>query len=48
MLRQNFPTKAIPESNTLDPLVVAGVVRDVLTGARTVTQGETIPLPSPH
>ncbi|MEM9916383.1 MAG: SDR family oxidoreductase [Planctomycetota bacterium] len=48
MLRQNFPTKAIPESHTLDPLVVAGVVRDVLTGARTVTPGETIPLPSPH
>lgn len=48
MLRQNFPVKAIPESNTLDPLVVAGVVRDVLTGARTITPGETIPLPSPH
>lgn len=48
MLRQNFPVKAIPESNTLDPLVVAGVVRDVLTGARPITPGETIPLPSPH
>jgi len=48
MLRQNFPVKAIPESNTLDPLVVAGVVRDVLTGAREITPGETIPLPSPH
>ena len=48
MLRQNFPTKAIPESHTLDPLVVAGVVRDVLTGAREVMPGETIPLPSPH
>lgn len=48
MLRQNFPVKAIPESNTLDPLVVAGVVRDVLTGARAITPGETIALPSPH
>lgn len=48
MLRQNFPVKAIPEANTLDPLVVAGVVRDVLTGARVVTPGETIALPSPH
>ncbi len=48
MLRQNFPVKAIPESHTLDPLTVAGVVRDVLTGAREITPGETIPLPSPH
>ncbi|MEM7625524.1 MAG: SDR family oxidoreductase [Planctomycetota bacterium] len=48
MLRENFPVKAIPESNTLDPLVVAGLVRDVLTGARQITPGETIPLPSPH
>ncbi|MEM8738110.1 MAG: SDR family oxidoreductase [Planctomycetota bacterium] len=48
MLRENFPVKAIPESNTLDPLVVAGVVRDVLTGNRAITPGETIPLPSPH
>lgn len=47
MLRQNFPTKLIPEARTLDPLVVAGVVRDVLTGARPVEPGETIMLPSP-
>ncbi|MEM1107266.1 MAG: SDR family oxidoreductase [Planctomycetota bacterium] len=48
MLRENFPVKAIPEANTLDPLVVAGVIRDVLTGNREITPGETIPLPSPH
>ena len=47
MLRENFPAKAIPEANTLDPLVVAGVVRDILTGARAVEPGQTIPLPSP-
>lgn len=47
MLRQHFPAEAIPESSTLDPLVVAGVVRDILTGARRVTPGETIPMPNP-
>lgn len=47
MLRENFPVKAIPESNTLDPLTVAGLVRDILTGKREITPGETIPLPSP-
>ncbi|MEM9883275.1 MAG: SDR family oxidoreductase [Planctomycetota bacterium] len=48
MLRQNFSEKAIPPANTLDPLVVAGVIRDVLTGRRQIQPGETIPLPSPH
>jgi NAD(P)-dependent dehydrogenase (short-subunit alcohol dehydrogenase family) len=47
MLRQNFPEKVIPSTKTLDPLVVAGVIRDVLTGQREITNGETIPLPSP-
>lgn len=47
MLRQNFPEKMIPASKTLDPLTVAGVIRDVLTGARKVELGEVIPLPSP-
>lgn len=47
MLRQNFPEKAIPQANTLDPLMVAGVVRDVLTGTREITPGETLLLPSP-
>jgi NAD(P)-dependent dehydrogenase (short-subunit alcohol dehydrogenase family) len=47
MLRENFPAKAIPESKTLDPLLVAGVIRDVLTGQRDFKPGETISLPSP-
>lgn len=47
MLRQNFPEKMIPGAKTLDPLTVAGVIRDVLTGARKVDLGEVIPLPSP-
>ncbi len=47
MLRQNFPEKMIPPAKTLDPLTVAGVIRDVLTGARKVELGEVIPLPSP-
>ena len=47
MLRANFPEKAIPTEKTLDPLTVAGVIRDVLTGAREFEPGETIFLPSP-
>ncbi len=47
MLRANFPEKAIPTDKTLDPLTVAGVIRDVLTGAREFEPGETIFLPSP-
>jgi NAD(P)-dependent dehydrogenase (short-subunit alcohol dehydrogenase family) len=47
MLRANFPEKAIPQDKTLDPLVVAGVIRDVLTGERDHKPGETIVLPSP-
>ncbi|MEM9419924.1 MAG: SDR family oxidoreductase [Planctomycetota bacterium] len=47
MLRENFPVKAIPEDKTLDPLVVAGLARDILTGQREITPGETIVLPSP-
>ncbi|MBB6431516.1 SDR family oxidoreductase [Algisphaera agarilytica] len=47
MLRDNFPTNAIPEDKTLDPLVVAGLARDILTGQREITPGETIVLPSP-
>ena len=47
MLRQNFPAKVIPEAKTLDPLTVAGVIREVLTGTRDFKNGETIPLPSP-
>lgn len=47
MLRQNFPEKMIPQSKTLDPLTVAGVIRDILTGQRPVKPGETVLLPSP-
>ena len=47
MLRQNFPDKVIPQDKTLDPLTVAGVIRDVLTGAMDFDNGQTIPLPSP-
>ncbi len=47
MLRANFPEKIIPASKALDPAVVAGVIRDVLTGRRAITSGETILLPSP-
>ncbi|MEM6750069.1 MAG: SDR family oxidoreductase [Planctomycetota bacterium] len=48
MLRENFSVKAIPEANTLDPLDVAAVIRDVLLGRREVSPGETIQMPSPH
>lgn len=47
MLRENFPEKLIPADKTLDPMDVAGVIRDVLTGSRAVEPGETIVLPSP-
>lgn len=47
MLRQNFPAKVIPEDKTLDPLVVAGLIRDILTGERKTEPGETIVLASP-
>ena len=48
MLRENFSTKAIPEDKTLDPLVVAGVIRDLLLGNTDTKPGETVQLPSPH
>ena len=48
MLRQNFSEKAIPEANALDPLIIAGVIRDLLTGRREHAPGECIQIPSPH
>ncbi|MEM8782967.1 MAG: SDR family oxidoreductase [Planctomycetota bacterium] len=48
MLRDNFSTKAIPEINALDPILVAGLIRDLITGARDCESGSTLPLPSPH
>ena len=47
LLRGNFSTKAIPEENALDPLIVAGVIRDLLTGKRAHEPGECIQIPSP-
>ncbi len=48
MLRDNFSTKAIPEANALDPIIVAGLIRDLITGKRDAVNGSTLPLPSPH
>ena len=47
MLRANFNTKLIPEDKALDPMVVAALVRDCVTGRREFENGECIPLPSP-
>ena len=47
MLRQNFSEQLIPSVKTLDPLLVAGVIRDLLNGQRRCEPGETIVIPSP-
>lgn len=47
MLRQHFPETMIPTEKTLDPILVAGAVRDVLTGRRQHEPGETIAMASP-
>ncbi len=44
MLRQNFDEKTIPADKTLDPSVIAGVIRDCITGTRDFKPGETIVL----
>ncbi len=46
MLRENFNERAIPASSTLDPILVAGVIRDLLTARRSFANGETIVLPN--
>lgn len=46
MLRDNFSEKAIPAENTLDPSVVAGAIRDCLTGKTDMKSGETRQMPS--
>jgi len=46
MLRENFSEKAIPAHNTLDPSVVAGAIRDCLTGKTDMQSGETRQMPS--
>lgn len=47
MLRQNFSEKAIPPENTLDPIVVAGVIRDGILRQGRFANGETFVLESP-
>lgn len=47
MLRQNFNEKVIPGDKTLDPAIVAGVIRDCIVGDRDFKPGETIVLESP-
>ena len=47
MLRQNFPEKVLPTDKTLDPVDVAAVIRDCITGDRDFKPGETIVLDSP-
>ncbi|MEE9403933.1 MAG: SDR family oxidoreductase [Algisphaera sp.] len=47
MLRQHFSQDLISTDQTLPPLAVATVIRDVLTRTRPVEPGQTIFLPSP-
>ena len=47
MLRQNFNEKVIPADKCLDPVTVAALIRDCVTGTRDFTPGETILLPGP-
>jgi len=47
MLRANFSEKAIPAEKTLDPMVVAQLIVDLLTGRRKFDPGETIQVPGP-
>lgn len=47
MLRRLFDTRTIPKDKTLDPMEVAGLIRDCVTGTRTFESGQTISLPSP-
>ena len=47
MLRKIFHTTQIPPDKTLDPIEVAAVVCDCITGRQSFTSGQTIELPSP-
>ncbi|MEX0654934.1 MAG: SDR family oxidoreductase [Phycisphaeraceae bacterium] len=47
MLRQNFSEKVLPREKTLDPVEVAEVIRDCVTGARAFEAGEVIVVESP-
>ena len=47
LLRGNFSERAIPPEKALDPISVAGVIHDLVTGERDDASGSTIKLPSP-
>lgn len=47
MLREHFNEKMIPAENTLDPAMVAGAIRDCLTGQTDMNSGETRQMASP-
>ena len=47
LLRGNFSERAIPPEKALDPISVAGVIHDLVTGERDEPSGSTIKLPSP-
>lgn len=47
MLRGMFNEKMLPTTKTLDPMVVAEIIRDCVTGERSFKNGETIKVPSP-
>ncbi|BAM04764.1 SDR family oxidoreductase [Phycisphaera mikurensis] len=47
LLRGNFSERAIPPEKALDPISVAGVIHDLVTGEREEASGSTIKLPSP-
>ena len=47
LLRSMFNEKMVPEDKSLDPMAVAAVIRDCVTGKRDFNNGETIEMPSP-
>lgn len=47
MLRGMFNEKMLPTDKTLDPMTVASIIRDCVTGEREFQNGETIKVPSP-
>ncbi len=47
MLRRNFDEQAIPREKTLDPMHVAAIIRDCITGAHPFTSGQTLRIESP-
>lgn len=47
LLRSMFSEQMLPAKKTLDPMSVAGAIRDCVVGSREFENGETIPMPSP-